>query len=235
MKRGDMIRVLQMEDYNGIDIQAAKMNGNIYIVDYVDDAGQIHLQESGLAIIPEVDKYILIDNITEFDKEVSEIYDIVSEYLHKNDYIEDDDGNDIFAKLNEEIRKNAHNIDFKKAIKAMFNNVSFSNYIYSLPMGAGKTYLMASFIYLDLYFALNEPTNKAFAHNFIICAPSGLKSSVIPSLKSIRDFDATWILPSEAVKQIKDILKFEILDEDKTGNKSNKVKNPNVQKIATHQ
>lgn len=30
MKRGDMIRVLQMEDYNGIDIQAAKMNGNIY-------------------------------------------------------------------------------------------------------------------------------------------------------------------------------------------------------------
>jgi hypothetical protein len=92
MKRGDMIRVLQMEDYNGIDIQAAKMNGNIYIVDYVDDAGQIHLQESGLAIIPEVDKYILMDNITEFDKEVSEIYDIVSEYLHKNDYIEDDDG-----------------------------------------------------------------------------------------------------------------------------------------------
>lgn len=71
--------------------------------------------------------------------------------------------------------------------------------------------------------------------NFIICAPSGLKSSVIPSLKSIRDFDATWILPSEAVKQIKDILKFEILDEDKTGNKSNRVKNPNVQKIATHQ
>ena len=78
MKRGDRIRVLQMEDYNGIDIQAAKMNGNIYIVDYVDDAGQIHLQESGLAIIPEVDKYILMDNITEFDKEVSEIYDIVS-------------------------------------------------------------------------------------------------------------------------------------------------------------
>lgn len=155
--------------------------------------------------------------------------------LYQYSLLKDDDGNDIFAKLNEEIRKNAHNIDFKKAIKAMFNNVSFSNYIYSLPMGAGKTYLMASFIYLDLYFALNEPTNKAFAHNFIICAPSGLKSSVIPSLKTIRDFDATWILPSEAVKQIKEILKFEILDEDKTANKSNKIKNPNVQKIASHQ
>ena len=60
MKRGDMIRVLQMEDYNGIDIQAAKMNGNIYIVDYVDDAGQIHMKwDNGrtLAIVPSEDDF----------------------------------------------------------------------------------------------------------------------------------------------------------------------------------
>ncbi len=37
---------------------------------------------------------------------------------------------------------------------------------------------MAAFIYLELYFACNEPENPAFAHNFIIFAPSGLKSSV---------------------------------------------------------
>lgn len=86
--------------------------------------------------------------------------------LYQYSLLKDDDGNSIFEKLNEEIRKNTENINFNKAIKAMFNNVSFSNYIYSLPMGAGKTYLMASFIYLDLYFALNEPTNKAFAHKF---------------------------------------------------------------------
>lgn len=92
MKRGDRVRVLQMEDYNGIDIQAAQMNGNVYTVDYVDDAGQIHLRESGLAIIPEVDKYILLDNLTEFDKQLSEIYDIVSEYLCLNDNIKDNDG-----------------------------------------------------------------------------------------------------------------------------------------------
>lgn len=28
-------------------------------------------------------------------------------------------------------------------------------------MGAGKTFLMSAFIYLDLYFAMNEPYNKA--------------------------------------------------------------------------
>lgn len=92
MKRGDRVRVLQMEDYNGIDIQAAQMNGNVYTVDYVDDAGQIHLREFGLAIIPEVDKYILLDNLTEFGKELSEVYDIVSEYLCLNDNIKDNDG-----------------------------------------------------------------------------------------------------------------------------------------------
>ena len=57
-------------------------------------------------------------------------------------------------------------------------------------MGAGKTYLMSVFIYLDLYFSLNEPNNKSFAHNFIILVPSGLKSSIMPSLKKIKDFDA---------------------------------------------
>lgn len=59
MKKGDRIRVIQMYDNNGMDVQAKKMNGNTYIVDYIDDAGQIHLQELGLAILPEVDKYVL--------------------------------------------------------------------------------------------------------------------------------------------------------------------------------
>ena len=59
MKKGDRIRVIQMYDNNGMDVQTKKMNGNTYTVDYIDDAGQIHLQELGLAILPEVDKYVL--------------------------------------------------------------------------------------------------------------------------------------------------------------------------------
>ena len=155
--------------------------------------------------------------------------------LYQYSCLKDGDGIAVFDKLNKEIKSNTENIDFRKAIKSMFNNISFTDYIFSLPMGAGKTYLMAAFIYLDLYFAMSEPTNKAFAHNFIICAPSGLKSSVIPSLRSIKDFDATWVLPSAVANQVKQMLKFEVLDEDKTQNKSNKIKNPNVQKISTYQ
>ena len=102
-------------------------------------------------------------------------------------------------------------------------------------MGAGKTYLMAAFIYLDLYFAMNEPQAPAFAHNFIIFAPSGLKSSVVPSLKTIQKFDPAWVIPEPSASAIKRMLSFEVLDQNKTANKSNKTKNPNVQKIANHQ
>ncbi len=92
MKKGDKIRVLQMEDYNGTDRQAAQMNGNIYTVDYVDDAGQIHLQESGLAVIPNVDRFVRVNCATIFDKKMSEIYDMIEDYLRFNDYIDDEDG-----------------------------------------------------------------------------------------------------------------------------------------------
>ena len=94
---------------------------------------------------------------------------------------------------------------------------------------------MAAFIYLDLYFALNEPDNPAFAHNFMVLAPSGLKSSIIPSLKNIQEFDPTWIIPEPTASNLKRMIKFEILDEQKSAKKSNLVRNPNAQKINNHQ
>ena len=97
-----------------------------------------------------------------------------------------------------------------------------------------ENYLMAAFIYWDLYFAQNEPHNPAFAHNFMIFAPSGLKSSVVPSLKNIQGFDPTWVIPEPATSEIKRQLSFVGLDQSKTAKKSNKTKNPNVQKIANH-
>ena len=140
-----------------------------------------------------------------------------------------------YDSLKKRIEENYKEIDFEEVFNSFFNNISYANYIYSLPMGAGKTYLMSAFIYLDLYFALNEPTNKSFAHNFIILVPSGLKSSIMPSLKKIKDFDVSWIFPEPIASTLKSKLKFEILDAIKTENKSNKIKNPNVAKIAAYQ
>jgi len=142
---------------------------------------------------------------------------------------------DKYQNLKKEMENHYETLDYKEIFSSFFHGVNYADYIYSLPMGAGKTYLMSAFMYLDLYFALNEPYNKAFAHNFIILAPSGLKSSIIPSLKKIENFDVSWILPEPTAQELKNMIKYEILDEVKTNKKSNKIKNPNVQKISQHQ
>ena len=146
-----------------------------------------------------------------------------------------DNNEQVSVKLEKIIKKDPYSIDYDKVWDDVFYGVSYTDYLFSLPMGAGKTYLMAAFIYLDLYFAMNEPHNAAFAHNFIIFAPSGLKSSVVPSLKTIQNFNPAWILPEPAAKDIRRMISFEVLDQSKTEKKSNKTRNPNVQKIANHQ
>lgn len=120
-------------------------------------------------------------------------------------------------------------------IRKIFSSIvggydNLQNTLYSLPMGAGKTFVMASMIYIDLYFNMTNDDPR-FASNFLIFAPSGLKSSVIPSLRSIERFDPTWILPSDVALKIKNQLHFVVLDENATTKKSNRTLNPNAQKV----
>ncbi|MCC6548722.1 MAG: DEAD/DEAH box helicase family protein, partial [Ignavibacteriaceae bacterium] len=167
------------------------------------------------------------------------ISQITREYLSKNknafalfDFVREKNGNGTqLPALEKIIKENPDSLDYDEIIKSIFYNVNYADYLMSLPMGAGKTFLMAAFIYLDLYFAGNEPENKAFAHNFLVLIPSGLKSSIVPSLRTIENFDPSWVLPEPAAGNLKKVLKFEILDEQKTAKKSNKARNPNAQKV----
>lgn len=165
-------------------------------------------------------------HILETDKAAASLYEYACQ--------PDEQGNVSAPALKKYIEENPDTIDYVAIFKKLFYDVTYPDYIFSLPMGAGKTYLMAAFIYLDLYFSINEPDNPSFAHNFMILAPSGLKSSIIPSIKNIQDFDPTWILPEPSASQIKNEIQFEILDAQKTAQKSNLVKNPNAQKINSH-
>ena len=149
--------------------------------------------------------------------------------------LKDKNGNQLAPELEEVIKSQSGRINYEDTFKKIFYGVNYTDYLFSLPMGAGKTYLMAAFIYLDLYFALNEPDNQAFAHNFMVLAPSGLKSSIIPSLRNIQEFDPTWIIPEPTASNLKRMIKFEVLDEQKSAQKSNLVRNPNAQKINNYQ
>lgn len=178
------------------------------------------------------------------DLDSLEVSKSVRDYLSKNpaaaalyEYacMTNESGEQVSPKLEKQMKQDPQSVDCNQFFRNAFYGVSYTDYLFSLPMGAGKTYLMAAFIYLDLYFARMEPQNPAFAHNFIVFAPSGLKSSVVPSLRTIQKFDPTWVLPEPTASELRRQISFEILDQGKTASKSNKTKNPNVQKIASHQ
>ena len=44
----------------GMDWQAKRIEGKVFTVHFIDSAGQIHLEESGLALIPGVDEYEIV-------------------------------------------------------------------------------------------------------------------------------------------------------------------------------
>lgn len=146
--------------------------------------------------------------------------------------ISDENGNVNSPKILAAIKKAPDSIDYVSVIKDLFSNVCYPDYLFSIPMGAGKTYLMATLIYLNLYFAIAEPDNPIFAHNFILFVPSGLKSSIIPSLRDMQNFNPLWILPDPVALQLKNLIQYEWLQESSSASKSNIVKNPNARKIS---
>ena len=138
-------------------------------------------------------------------------------------------------KLKDLLRIKAEDIDYEAVFKNLFYDEDYTDYVFSLPMGAGKTYLMAAFIYIDLYFATKDKENPVWAHNFMIFAPSGLKASIVPSLRNIMRFDPSWVIPEPEASKLRRMVNFEILDQQKTSKDSNQIKNPNALKINNHQ
>ena len=60
VKIGDTIRIIRMDDQGGKDLQAREYNGQTDIVEHIDSIGQLHGTWGGLAIIPEVDEFEIV-------------------------------------------------------------------------------------------------------------------------------------------------------------------------------
>lgn len=58
---GDTIRIIRMDDNNGKDIAAQKMNGVIATINHIDSIGQLHLQGYGLAVNPDIDTFVILN------------------------------------------------------------------------------------------------------------------------------------------------------------------------------
>ncbi len=123
-------------------------------------------------------------------------------------------------------------INWEQVLDNLLYNYEYPNYLFSLPMGAGKTYLMACFIYLDLYFANLYKKDERFAHNFIVLAPTASKTAIIPSLRTIKNFNPEWILSKAEAKKIKQVAQIEILDALSSQRKDKlQGNNPNLEKV----
>ena len=121
---------------------------------------------------------------------------------------------------------------WESILQELLHNFDYPNFLFSLPMGAGKTYLMACFIYLDLFFANLYKSDKRFAHNFVVFAPQAAKTAILPSLQTIKNFHPEWILPAKEAERLKQIIHIEILDS--LGSKRRDKlhgNNPNLEKV----
>ncbi len=60
IKRGSKVRVVKMDTAGGMDWQAKRLEGKVFTVRFIDSAGQIHFEETGLALIPGVDQFEVV-------------------------------------------------------------------------------------------------------------------------------------------------------------------------------
>lgn len=81
-----------------------------------------------------------------------------------------------------------------KKLYEQFGQLDYANQIYALTMGSGKTILMGTMILYDFVLSFYHQDDKRFAKNILVFAPD---TTIIESLKEIKSFDYSLVLPKE--------------------------------------
>ena len=89
-------------------------------------------------------------------------------------------------------------------------SLSYPNYIFALPMGTGKTILMATCIFYEFLLANKFPKDLKYCHNALVFAPD---KTVLQSLKEIETFDMGRVVPPEYVSFLSTHIRFHFLEE----------------------
>jgi hypothetical protein len=77
-------------------------------------------------------------------------------------------------------------------LEGKFGSADYANQVYALAMGSGKTILMATMMLYDFVLSYYHPEDERFAKNILVFAPD---TTIIDSLKEIKTFDYTKVLP----------------------------------------
>ncbi len=93
-----------------------------------------------------------------------------------------------------------------------FGESDYINQVFALTMGSGKTVLMAVMMMYDFVLSFHHPDDERFAKNALVFAPD---TTIIESLKEIKTFDFTKVLPKE-YEIIMLNVKYHYLEDPKT-------------------
>ncbi len=82
--------------------------------------------------------------------------------------------------------------EIQAILEERFGASDYANQVYALTMGSGKTILMATMMLYDFVLSFYHPNDERFAKNILVFAPD---TTIIDSLKEIKTFDYTKVLP----------------------------------------
>ena len=149
------------------------------------------------------------DIFTEWHKKLGKYKD-----LSTSTYNEEVQAFTLFETLPEE--------EYDKVFSVIKENVeSYSNYIFALTMGTGKTILMATCIFYEFLLANKFPKDKTYCHNALVFAPD---KTVLQSLREIMTFDKSKVVPKQYVNFLDTNINFHFLDDSTTLNTIDKSK-----------
>lgn len=141
----------------------------------------------------------------------AQIYDIFDDWRNRKGRFEEASFYTQSASVQhllDDVSMNEHN-------EVIFNRMkqfreSYPNYIYALTMGLGKTVLMATCIFYEFLLANKYPKDPRYCHNALVFAPD---RTVLESLREIKTFDKSLVMPSEYVGRLDSMIKFHYLDD----------------------
>ena len=93
-----------------------------------------------------------------------------------------------------------------------YGTFEYANQVYALTMGSGKTILMGTIILYEFLLSTFYKEDKRFAKNILVFAPD---KTIIESLKEIKSFDYTAVIPNEYINILLNI-KYHYLESTDT-------------------
>ncbi len=141
------------------------------------------------------------------------VYEIFDAWYHKESPFEDRaavglQSDDQLALL-DQFDEASYKATFER-MKTAGEGAVYSNYIFALTMGTGKTILMGTCIFYDFLLANKYPDDKRYVHNALVFAPD---KTVLHALREMQTFDRSKVVPPDYSNVLDRMITFHFLED----------------------